>query len=104
MSIQNILEEIDNRRCFALKEYLKSKRGVETSRDAYEADEDIFANYYDEDSNFIFEKMGDITEHYIEQQEYLYYQAFLDCIEMMKKTPEMLTNLKFKELLCEMRG
>ena len=57
-----------------------------------------------DDANFIMSKMQDISEHYIEQQEYLYYQAFLDCIELLEKFPNMLTDTQLKEKIVDLRG
>lgn len=103
MNTHEILEYIKTKKDLALKEFQKSEIGCVTTHEAEEAEEDIFDNYYEDDSDFIFEKMGDITEHYIEQQEFVYYQAFIDCIEILNDFPELLTNSDLKESLCKMR-
>ncbi len=99
--MDKIIEEIKSLRDDALRNYALSERGITTLKEQEEAEEDIVANYYDEDKDFIMSRVGDICEHYIEQQEYLYYQGVLDGMELAKK------NLKISECknaLCALRG
>ncbi len=92
MDNHELIEHIQKLRDDALKSYISSENGIVTLKESQEAEEDLIANYYEEDLNFIMSRTGDICEHYIEQQEFLYYQAFLDCIELVKKQPEVLEN------------
>ena len=72
----------------------ESLLGMDESRHWY-----LLANYYDDDINFIMSRIADISEHYIEQQEYLYYQGFLDGMESKNLNSEQLKND-----LCILRG
>ena len=84
------MKYIEEKRLLAMAEYLKTETGIATQKDVLEAEEDLVANYYDDDYNFIMSRIGDITEHYIEQQEFVYNKAFSDCIELIKKCPSVL--------------
>ncbi len=99
--MDKVIEHIKSLRDDALRNYALSERGIATLKEQEEAEEDIVANYYDEDKDFIMSRVGDICEHYIEQQEYLYYQGVLDGIEMIDKNPEIS---KCKNALCALRG
>ena len=87
--MDKIIEQIKNLRDEALRNYALTERGIATLKEMEDAEEDIIANYYDEDKNFIMSRVGDICEHYIEQQEYLYYQGVLDGMEMAQKNPQI---------------
>lgn len=97
--MENIIEQIKSLRDNALKNYTLSERGIATLKEMEEAEEDLLANYYDDDINFIMSRIADISEHYIEQQEYLYYQGFLDGMESKNLNSEQLKND-----LCMLRG
>ena len=97
--MENIIEQIKSLRDNALKNYTLSERGIATLKEMEEAEEDLLANYYDDDINFIMSRIADISEHYIEQQEYLYYQGFLDGMESKNLNSEQLKND-----LCILRG
>ena len=90
MDNHELITHIQKLRDDALKSYISSENGIVTLKESEEAEEDLIANYYEDDLRFIMSRTGDICEHYIEQQEFLYYQAFLDCIELVKKHPEVL--------------
>ena len=101
MEKDKLIEYIKSLRDNALKNYTLSERGIAPSKEMEEAEEDLLANYYDDDINFIMSRIADISEHYIEQQEYLYYQAFNDGMEMAHKNPQIL---EVKNDLCALRG
>lgn len=90
MNREELEKYIEDKRLCAMAEYLKTEMGIETQKDVHEAEEDLIANYYDDDYNFIMSRIGDITEHYLEQQEFMFNKAFFDCIEMIKKNPSVL--------------
>ncbi len=90
MNNHELITHIQKLRDNALRSYISSENGIVTLKESKEAEEDLIANYYDDDLCFILSRTGDICEHYIEQQEFLYYQAFLDCIELAKKYPNIL--------------
>ena len=101
MEKDKLIEYIKSLRDNALKNYTLSERGIATSKEMEEAEEDLLANYYDDDINFIMSRVGDICEHYIEQQEYLYYQGVLDGMDLVKTNPQVS---ECKKTLCELRG
>ncbi len=90
MNREELMKYIENKRLEAMAEYLKTEMGIATQKDVEEAEEDLIANYYDEDYNFIMSRIGDITEHYLEQQEFMFQKAFFDSIEMIKNNPSVL--------------
>ena len=90
MNKEELKKYIEDKRIEAMAEYLKTEMGIATQNDVHEAQEDLIANYYDDDYNFIMSKIGDICEHYIEQQEFMFNKAFCDCIELLKKYPSIL--------------
>ena len=90
MTKEELMEYIENARLCAMAEYLKTEIGIATQKDVEEAEEDLIANYYDDDYNFIMSRIQDITEHYLEQQEFMFNKAFFSCIEMIKKYPSLL--------------
>lgn len=85
-----MIEHIKSLRDNALKNYTLSERGIATLKEMEKAEEDLLASYYDDDIDFIMSRIADIAEHYIEQQEYLYYQGFLDGIESKNLNSEQL--------------
>lgn len=97
--MDKVIEHIKGLRDNALKNYTLSERGIATLKEMEDAEEDILANYYDDDKNFIMSRVADICEHYIEQQEYLYYQGFLDGMEANGTKDEQL-----KSELYRLRG
>ena len=90
MNKEELMKYIEEKRLLAMAEYLKTQMGIATQKEVFEAEEDLIANYYDDDYNFIMKCIGDITEHYLEQQEFIYNKAFWDCIELVKKYPSVL--------------
>ena len=90
MTKEELMKYIENARLCAMEEYLKTEMGIKTQKDVEEAEEDLIANYYDDDYNFIMSRIGDISEHYLEQQEFIFQRAFFDCIEMIKRNPSVL--------------
>lgn len=103
MDNHKLIKYIQKLRDNALKSYISSENGIVTLKESEEAEEDLIANYYEDDLRFIMSRTGDICEHYIEQQEYLYYQAFLDCIELAKKYPRIIEDDDLKEKLIMLR-
>lgn len=92
MNKEELMKYIENKRLEAMAEYAKTEMGIVTQKEVEEAEEDLIANYYDDDYNFIMEKIQDISEHYLEQQEFMFNKAFFDCIEMIKNYPPVLKN------------
>ena len=90
MNKDELEKYIENARLCAMAEYLKTEIGIKTQQDVHEAEEDLIANYYDDDCNFIMSRIGDITEHYLEQQEFMFNRAFFCCIELIKREPAIL--------------
>lgn len=90
MNKEELIKYIENARLCAMAEYLKTEMGIATQKELEEAEEDLIANYYDEDYDFIMNCIGNISEHYLEQQEFMFNKAFADCIEMIKKYPSVL--------------
>ena len=90
MEKDKLIEYIKSLRDNALKNYTLSERGIITLKEMEEAEEDLLANYYEDDTDFIMSRIADISEHYIEQQEYLYYQGFLDGMENQNLNGEQL--------------
>ena len=90
MTKEELMKYIEEKRLEAMGEYLKTEIGIETQKEVHEAEEDLIASYYEDDYNFIMSRIGDITEHYLEQQEFLFQKAFSDCIEMIKNNPSVL--------------
>ncbi len=80
MNREELMKYIENKRLDAMREYQKTEIGIETQKDVEEAEEDLIANYYDDDYNFIKSRIGDITEHYLEQQEFIFQKTFFDFI------------------------
>ena len=90
MNKEELAKYIENKRLELMAEYLKTEMGIETQKEVHEAEEDLIANYYEDDYNFIMSRVGDITEHYLEQQEFIFQRAFFDCIELIKNNPSVL--------------
>lgn len=90
MNKEELTKYIEDKRLCAMAEYLKTEMGIETQKQVEEAEEDLIANYYDDDYNFIMNCIGNISEHYLEQQEFVYNKAFSDCVELIKKYPSVL--------------
>ncbi len=90
MNREELEKYIENKRLEAMAEYLKTEMGIATQKGVAEAGEDLIANYYADDYNFIMSRIGDISEHYLEQQEFIFNKAFFDCIEMIKTHPSVL--------------
>ena len=90
MNKEELTKYIENKRIEAMIEYQKTEMGIATQKEVEEAEEDLIANYYDDDYNFIMNCIGNISEHYLEQQEFIYNKAFSDCIELIKKYPSVL--------------
>ena len=90
MTKEELEKYIENARLEAMAEYLKTEIGIATQKDVEEAEEDLIANYYDDDYNFVMSRIQDITEHYLEQQEFMFNKAFFSCIEMIKTNPSIL--------------
>lgn len=90
MNKEELMKYIESKRLEAMAEYAKTEMGIATQKDVEEAEEDLIANYYDDDYNFIMSRIGDISEHYLEQREFLFQKAFFDCIEMIKRNPSIL--------------
>lgn len=90
MNKEELMKYIEDKRLELMAQYLKTEMGIKTQKDVEEAEEDLIANYYDDDYNFIMSRIGDISEHYLEQQEFIFQRAFFDCIEMIKRNPSVL--------------
>ena len=90
MNREELEKYIENKRLELMAEYLKTQMGIETQKEVHEAEEDLIANYYEDDYNFIMSRIGDISEHYLEQQEFIFQRAFFDCIELIKNNPSVL--------------
>ncbi|MBR3791691.1 MAG: hypothetical protein IKK18_03220 [Clostridia bacterium] len=90
MNKEELIKYIEDKRLCAMAEYLKTEMGIATQKEVEEAEEDLVANYYDDDYNFIMNCIGNISEHYLEQQEFIYNKAFSDCVELIKKHPSVL--------------
>lgn len=90
MNKEELMKYIEDKRLLAMAEYLKTEVGIATQKEVFEAEEELISNYYDDDYNFIMKCIGDITEHYLEQQEFIYNKAFRDCIELVKMCPSVL--------------
>ncbi len=90
MNKEELMKYIEDKRLELMAEYLKTEMGIKTQKEVYEAEEDLIANYYDDDYNFIMSRIGDISEHYLEQQEFIFQRAFFDCIELIKNNPSVL--------------
>lgn len=90
MNKEELMKYIEDKRLELMAEYLKTEMGIETQKEVHEAEEDLIANYYDDDYNFIMEKIQDISEHYLAQQEFMFNKAFFDCIELIKNNPSVL--------------
>lgn len=90
MNKEELLEYIEEKRLLAMAEYAKTQMGIETLKEVEDAEEDLISNYYDDDYNFIMNCIANISEHYLEQQEFIYNKAFLDCLELVRKNPSVL--------------
>ena len=90
MNKEELIKYIDDKRVLAMAEYLKTEMGIATQKEVFEAEEDLVANYYDDDYNFIMNCIANISEHYLEQQEFIYNKAFSDCLELVRKNPSVL--------------
>lgn len=90
MNKEELMKYIENKRLEAMRDYSKTEMGIMTLKEIEEAKEELIANYYDDDYNFIMSKIQDISEHFLEQQEFMFNKAFFDCIEMIKKYPSVL--------------
>lgn len=90
MNKEELAKYIENKRLELMAQYLKTEMGIKTQKEVHEAEEDLIANYYEDDYNFIMSRVGDITEHYLEQQEFIFQRAFFDCIELIKNNPSVL--------------
>lgn len=90
MTKEELIVYIEKARIDAMAEYAKTEMGIVTQKEVDEAEEDLIANYYDDDYNFIMSRIQDITEHYLEQQEFMFHKAFSDCIKLVKQCPSVL--------------
>lgn len=104
MDNHELIPHIQKLREEAVKNFSLSEKGIIRAKRMNEADEDIIANYYDEDRKFINECIIAFNRYFMDEGEFLYYQAFLDCIKLIKKYPQILEDDDLKQNLLMLRN